>query len=189
MQSNAQSPEAKGRLRRFRAEMTQLFREEQSRLIGKLSRIVGPHDAEDIAQTAFIRLLETTPAVEELRSIRAYLYRVAHNIAIDHVRRRTLASRIFHPADLSDHHEDMSFAREAPDAVSSYDARQTLRQISVQLDTLPAKCQQAFVLSKVEENTYPEIAVEMNLSVSMIEKYLSRALSHVRNTVPYEMAA
>lgn len=59
-------------------------------LIGYLSRlVVRPHVAEELAQTAFLRLLESNSAPEHAEGIRAWLFRVATNLAIDELRRHS----------------------------------------------------------------------------------------------------
>lgn len=60
-------------------------------LIGYLSRlVVRPHVAEELAQTALLRLLENSgSAPEHAEGIRAWLFRVATNLAIDELRRHS----------------------------------------------------------------------------------------------------
>jgi RNA polymerase sigma factor (sigma-70 family) len=54
---------------------------------------------------------------------------------------------------------------------------------------LPAKCREAYLLSRVEQRTYREIAAKVGLSVSMIEKYVLRARRHVAEYVSPMYAA
>jgi RNA polymerase sigma factor (sigma-70 family) len=48
------------------------------------------------------------------------------------------------------------------------------------LEELAPKCREVFVLHRFESLSYPQIAAELDLSVSMIEKYVSQALAHMR---------
>ena len=87
------------------AEMEAIVVEHQTALLRYATRLLNdPHSAQDVVQQTFIRLFEmwrdrNYPAMVNLR---AWLYRVTHNAAIDHVRaearRRTLHEK--HAAEL-----------------------------------------------------------------------------------------
>lgn len=54
-------------------------------------RAVGSHEAaEDIMQELFLRLFRSPPG-DEVQNLRAYIFRAAHNMAVDHLRRRVSA--------------------------------------------------------------------------------------------------
>ena len=48
------------------------------------------------------------------------------------------------------------------------------------VDQMPIKVRQAFLVHCGKNLSYPEIAQEMGVSVSMIEKYITRALKQIR---------
>jgi RNA polymerase sigma-70 factor (ECF subfamily) len=60
-------------------------------------------------------------------------------------------------------------------------AQQTLDTVEQALFDLPSKCRQAFVLHRQSGLSYPEIAQELGVSTSMVEKYIIQALKHFRN--------
>ena len=153
-----------------------------TRYIRRLVR--DPVEAEDLAQEAYVRALER--ARNEAAVLEApYLFVIGRNLAIDSLRCRARRARIFRssPAD-SDVDIDSCFAGEPDSSECSYSADQTFDRVMHSLERLPPKCQSVFLMNKIQEKTYPEIARDMNLSVSMIEKYVSRALAHVRAAVP-----
>ncbi|MNV99257.1 putative RNA polymerase sigma factor FecI [compost metagenome] len=49
------------------------------------------------------------------------------------------------------------------------------------LAELPPKCREAFVLNRIEGWTQAEVAAHMGLSKNMIERYVMRAIEHVRD--------
>ena len=53
-----------------------------------------------------------------------------------------------------------------------------LAMIDRMLDGLPVKVKQAFLMHKLQEMTYPEIAAEMGMSTVSIKKYIARAMLH-----------
>ena len=48
------------------------------------------------------------------------------------------------------------------------------------MDALPERCRQAFLLHRVSGLSYNDIARELGVSVSSVEKYILQALKHCR---------
>lgn len=70
-----------------------LFRRQAGRMVAHFTRLFGPAHiefAEDAVQEAMLRALETWPYQGTPENAAAWLYRVAHNFAIDRVRRTKL---------------------------------------------------------------------------------------------------
>jgi len=67
-----------------------LFRHQAGRMVARLTRLLGPEYvalAEETVQEAILRALQTWPYQGVPDNAAGWLFRVAHNIAIDHVRR------------------------------------------------------------------------------------------------------
>src|SRR6267142_4815589 len=74
--------------------LAKLFLENNRSLCAYLRvRVASPHEAEDIAQEAYARLLQHDQP-RAISFLRAYLFKVAVNIASDRARQRRLHSRI-----------------------------------------------------------------------------------------------
>ena len=58
------------------------------RLVGYCAAIVGPADAEDAAQEAYLRLWENLPKLPNEAAASAYLYKTAYHAAVDLLRKR-----------------------------------------------------------------------------------------------------
>ncbi len=166
------------------AQIAALYRREYGNLVRRLQRLLqNREDAEEVSQLAFVKIVEVGGAFDELTSERAFLFRIAQNLAIDHLRRRNLGGKIFKTTDPQEAESCGELRYPAEDAEENLLARDLLRRVDSALDDLPPKCRTAFIMGKAQEQTFPEIAKTMGLSVSMIEKHMSRALSHVRNRV------
>ncbi|GJL56695.1 MAG: RNA polymerase sigma factor [Nitrospirales bacterium] len=133
------------------------------------------HFAEELAQETYLRLHTSVPATTTVMHPRAYLFRTAHNLAMDQQAKRTAEwkHRIFGgiPADLP-------CSLPQPDGIA--DSRQRLQSIANALNELPDACRQAFILHKFHGMTHAEIAQTLGVSKSMVEKHLMRALAHCR---------
>jgi len=167
-----------------------LYRRELAPLLRRLRYLVqNPDDAEEIAQLAFMRMVEAGAGIDDLNCEYAFLVRVARNLAIDHLRRGALSQRIFKSTDLETAERCGEFLHPFDDAESVYHDRDMLMKIDRALTALPPKCRAAFMMSRGEDKSHVEIAQAMGLSVSMVEKYMRRAMSHIRDHLVMEPLA
>ncbi|MDH4866056.1 sigma-70 family RNA polymerase sigma factor [Alcaligenes nematophilus] len=129
-------------------------------------------DGEDVAHDAIAGMLEQD--VARISNPRAYLHRSAANSLIQRQKREQPALTI--PLqDLSEQdHPVVSGAEEA-----AY-CRQLSEALLAALDELPPVCQQVFSCHRLEGWTVPEIASHLGLSVSSVEKYLTRSMRHLQ---------
>ena len=63
------------------------------------------------------------------------------------------------------------------------EAKETLSFIYQALSDLPQNQRQAFILNRAKGMTYSEIAAQMGVSVSSVEKYILEALKHLRGAL------
>ena len=135
-------------------------------------------EAEDVVQETFTRLLNEDAAAArgllEADSPVAYLYRVAGNLAID--RLRQLKSRV----DEGERGQvDDSLEDRRPDPADHLAASERLAQLKEAVGRLPLKRRQVFVLHKYRQMTYREVAEHLGISVSMVEKHMTKALAQL----------
>lgn len=143
-------------------------------LVGVWSRRTGNrHDAEDAAHDAIERLLKADASVA--LKARAYLFQAAGHRLIDRWRRQGRAEHI----PLDDLDEADRLVLEDPDAPVR--AARLADDLAKVLAELPLKCREAFVLNRIEGWTQAEVAAHMGLSKNMIERYVMRAIEHVRD--------
>jgi RNA polymerase sigma-70 factor (ECF subfamily) len=131
-------------------------------------------DVPDIVQETYYRVLNSG-GLERIRYPRAFLLRVAHNVALNVAKHRRTAGD--HDAvDVS----EVEIEDEQPSPYRRLKAEQEVSLVRAALAELSPKCREVFVLNRFEYRTYGQIAQELGLSVSMIEKYVSQALAHLR---------
>lgn len=137
-------------------------------------------DAAEVAQEAFLRVYRLK-APQELDNARAFLFQVASNLAIDQLRRRSLHYRFLKSEESyavdGDAHEHAAGAA-TPEQILN--AREKLALIYAAIDELPAKCRNAFLLHRNSGMSYSDIAQELDVSVSSVEKYILQALKQCR---------
>jgi RNA polymerase sigma factor (sigma-70 family) len=153
------------------------FRENYQDLLRFLTRRTGNAErAADVAQDTYVRLAAIPPATLDIQNPRAFVYRVAGNLAIDTMRRE---GRI--AADLTFLEAGEAVPDPTPSPEASALARERLRLLEGALDELPSKPRLALLLSRVEGRSFAEIARELDVSESMVAKYIAQALRHCRD--------
>ena len=124
-----------------RALIDGLFREHNQALIGFLrARLPTDQEARDVAQEAYVKLLQLDRP-EELSFLRAYLYKTAANLAIDHLRRQKVRDRYAENKPLFDLSAPPTQQREL-------EGRQDIDIIKKAVAELPPACREAFLLSR-----------------------------------------
>jgi RNA polymerase sigma factor (sigma-70 family) len=141
-------------------------------LVGTWVRKLGNrHDAEDVAQDAVVRMLETDGAA--VLQPRAYFHQIARNLATDTWRRQAAHESV--SLDAID-----EFAAPDGDPHVALRASEMVSAIEAALAELPLKCRQVFVWQRIDGLTQAEIAERMGLSKNMVEKYMIRTMRHLR---------
>ncbi len=142
-------------------------------------------DAEDIVQEAWIRALAQLAEAEggnggagpnraPIRSLKAWLHRIAINLSIDHLRRRKVRA---HLEAGSIDAAALEVAGDGPLPDARMIAEQQQKIFLDALRQLPVRARRVLVLSRVEGWTYPRIAAELNISVRTVSNDLERAIA------------
>lgn len=141
-------------------------------------KLDNPADAAEVAQESFIRLYRLEHP-DQLDNARAFLFQVASNLAVDQLRRRSLHFRFLktESVEVGDGME-VSGDTASPEQIVS--SREKLERIYQAVDRLPEKCRQAFLLHRTSGLSYSDIALELGVSVSSVEKYILQALKECR---------
>ncbi|KTR83728.1 RNA polymerase subunit sigma-24 [Novosphingobium barchaimii] len=153
------------------AALTRLLIAERRSLVRWLARYVGNGmAAEDVIQNLYLRV-QTIRHHPPIANKRSFLFRLASNLAIDHLRASRRYDAIF-SADA-----DGSYMPSAvPSAETRLLDREKLRRIAAAVETMPLRCRQVFVLIKVEERSVAEAAGQLGISQDMVRKHIRHAL-------------
>lgn len=138
------------------------------RLVRFVSYRLGGCDAEDLLQTAYVRLCERHGT--EVRNADAFLVRTAINAGIDEMRRHK--KNIDHAGDeLLDAISDT-----APGQEDVLAARQRLIQVRKILDAMKPRTRDILLMHRLEGMSYREIGSTLGISQSAVEKHISRGM-------------
>ncbi|MBD8620905.1 sigma-70 family RNA polymerase sigma factor [Sphingomonas sp. CFBP 13728] len=144
-------------------------------LLARLRRIVrNRDDVEDLAAETMARAYACVDFTRIDRG-RAFLFQIARNLIIDIARRDKIVSFDV-VADL-----DLLYVDNSVEA--GLHARDELRRLKVIVDTLPPQCRRVFLLRRVHDRSMTEIAEELGLSVSTVEKHLTKAITRIMQAI------
>ena len=172
---------------RVEAAVAEAFREEWGRIVATLIRTTGDWDlAEECAQGAFERALETWPRDGVPRRPGAWLTTVARNLARDRLRRKaTGAAKLEEVAMMQRNEEDSGL--DAGDESGIQDDRLRL-MFTCCHPALPLEARVALTLRTLAGLTTAEIARAFLVSEPAMAKRLVRAKSKIRNAgIPYRV--
>lgn len=157
------------------ADLREVFCAARSDLERMLRRKVRSADlAEDLLQETFLRLEQITAPLPDQDQARMYLFRVARNLATDHQRREGRRAEILAGSTVL--FEDY---KSSPEELTL--AKDQLQQIEAALAELPPHCRSVLIMSRVRGLTHSQIAAELKVSKSLVEKYAVRAALHCRS--------
>ena len=139
----------------------------RQRLLAYTRQMLGGSrsDAEDVLQDVFLRAYGALRNDDRPVTLRAWLYRVAHNRCIDHLRRPVPA-----PAELY----DLSRPPEH-DPPDESERREDLRRLVQDVQRLPEQQRSALLMREIDGLSYAELADALRTSIPAIKSLLVRA--------------
>jgi RNA polymerase sigma factor (sigma-70 family) len=139
----------------------------QGRLLGFCRQMLGStEDAEDVLQEVFVNAYRAMLADEREINLRPWLYRIARNRCLNHLRKPT--------ADAQES-MDMVPAVEASSTAERVHNREEFRQILSDVSKLPETQRSALLLREMDALSYEEIAAAMETTVPSVKSLLVRA--------------
>jgi len=122
-------------------------------------------DAEDVLQDVFVRAYGALRADEREVNVRAWLYRVAHNRCIDHLRRPTPP-----PAEIF----EMS-RKPLHDPIEEAQRRDDLARLVEDVGRLPEQQRSALLMREIDGMSYADLAAALDVTVPAVKSLLVRA--------------
>lgn len=139
-------------------------------------------EVEDIVQEAFLRAWATRDR-DDIKNSKGYLFRIAKNLIIDIGRRRD--TQPFDKSQGLQHDLAVEAAGSVHLTPERYvSAQQDLEIVQHTIDRLPDNCREAFCRQRKTGETYAKVASALNMSESMVQKHMARALLALHKALP-----
>lgn len=130
-------------------------------------------DAENIVQDIFLILWEKRDVLDIRVSLVPYLFTLVKNKCLDFVRHKTVCEEFAN---------EWKVKRAALEQLNySFTSDEDIEKlVASAIESLPERCREIFIKSRIEGRKYKEIAEELDLSVNTVENQMSIALRKLR---------
>lgn len=160
---------------RRRAELLALAGELRPELHRYCSRLVGSViEGEDVVQDTFAKAFVALDGLTETPSLRAWLFRIAHNRALDVLRGKTV--RATEPIQAAYDVVDQA----NPDPVEELMRQEAVRTAVSRFSELPILQRSVIILKDILDEPLAEIAVLLDLTVDSVKAHLARGRARLR---------
>ena len=163
------------------AFVEELFARHNGEIYAYLVRMLrDPELAADLTQDAFVKAYKSYDMLEKPENARAWLYQIAHRVALDELRRRKIVR--FLPWTGESRGSTPSAEHQAMDLRLSGDLQRAL-------DRIPERQRAALVLAEIHDLTGLELAAALGVSHVAARALLTRARESLRQALAVERAA
>ncbi len=153
------------------------------------ARIVGPDDAEDVSQDAFLRAYHRLDRFKATAPFRSWLLQITQNTALD-----TLARRRRHPVPALAEPDGSADVDPLRQPASALERRERQLRLELKLRAMRIDYRSLLVLRDLEQLPYEEIAQILDVPVGTVKGRLHRARAELinllrNNTYDWELPA
>ena len=162
-----------------------LVEQYQFRLIRYLIYLLGRRDSvDDLVQETWLRVLERGRSYDGCSRFEPWLFTIARNLTVDHLRKRRIFSMDSSDHDSNDHperdREPRPVASSAPSPFELAARTEDARRLTRSLQTLEAIYREALVLRFIEDLSLQEMAAIIGVPVSTVSSRIYRGLAALR---------
>ena len=151
-----------------------LFKRYYANLCNHATRFVYSEEvAEDIVSEVFVSFWQNRVFEKINTSYRAYLYKAVRYRSYNYIKYELNQTETLYPNE-----SDMDIPALQPDAILQYN--ELCHKLDRIIQDLPPQCRKAFQLNRLEGKKYAQVAEELNITVSAVERLISRALAKLR---------
>ena len=127
-------------------------------------------DVNDVVQESYLRIWKAR-AGQPIQCVRAFLFRVARNVAINLLNRECVS-----PIDDVKDFASLPVVEDTPNAAASACTREELLLLARAIDSLPARCREIVILRRIKNLPQKEIAARLGLAEKTVEVQVVRGV-------------
>ena len=144
--------------------------------------VVLEEDAENITQDVFTDLWERRDAIDHIENVNAYLFRLVRNRCLDYLKHKVFEQKYAENVQASFEIE-LNLKLQSLDRFDVSDiseGNETERLVRDAINSLPKRCRDIFLLSRMKGLKYREISEKLEISVNTVECQMGIALKKLR---------
>jgi RNA polymerase sigma-70 factor (ECF subfamily) len=173
------------------AAYRELIRRYERPVFALLFRMVRDRElAEDLAQETFVKVLNAIDSYRPEFKFSSWVFKIANNAAIDHLRRRELDTLSLDGSPHAETPEAMQATalqigarQETP--LDTVEAKELGSAIEAAIGSLRPEYRSCILLRHVEGRAYEEIAEMLNLPLGTVKTYIHRARNELRQSLAH----
>lgn len=144
--------------------------------------VVLEEDAENITQDVFTDLWERRDAINHIENVNAYLFRLVRNRCLDYLKHKVFEQKYVENVQAS-FEVELNLKLQSLDRFDVSDiseGNETERLVRDAINSLPKRCRDIFLLSRMKGLKYREISEKLGISVNTVECQMGIALKKLR---------
>jgi len=142
--------------------------------------------SQDIVQDVFVKVWEKRSEIESI-NLEAYLFRLVRNRCIDYIKHLKVVNNRMQEIQISSKYEELyriDFIGNEPYVLIEQELKQKIEKT---IQSLPDRCREVFIRSRMKGLKNKEIAEELNINIKNVERHLSRAMQSFRDNFSDEL--
>jgi RNA polymerase sigma-70 factor (ECF subfamily) len=156
-----------------------LFERYRNKLFFYLRHLVGTkEEAEDILQNVFVKAYEKLDTFDARRTFSSWVYRIAHNEAINYLKRRSRKTFLSWE-DIVSVKDQLESSSQERSPFEEWIRKEVRRDVRAALEKIPEMYREVLILRYYLDHSYEEIAKIINRPMNTVGTLLSRAKKHL----------
>lgn len=164
------------------SEFIEIFETYEPKIEAYLAQLIGPEEAEDLAQEVFIKVSSAIGGFRGESKLSTWLYRIATNVALDRLRNRSfqVATKMTTSIDSEDNNASTLDQQAVVPAGATPVESQVIKKemgacVREHIELMPEKYKIPLILSEYHDLKNREIAEILQLSLDVVKIRLHRA--------------
>lgn len=147
----------------------------QGKLFAYLYRLIGQkEESEDLLQDVFIKAYKNLNSYDTGRKFSSWIYRIAHNEAVNHIKRKSL-KKFVSLENVTSTKDKLDSASLEEGADTAWIKKETQQEVDEAIGKLPFKYRQVLVLRYYSDKSYEEISEILGKPVNTVGTLIKRA--------------
>jgi len=152
----------------------------KARVYAFIYRLVSSHDvAQEVFQDVFVKIWENRAQIDPEGSFNAYIYTIARNSVYSYWRKCLNRRKLEHYLNAGGESVSLQSENELVD-------KDFLAYIRSEIDNLPKRCKEIFILKYFHNKSYKEISRRFDISEKTVDNQLQKALRIIRKQIRSE---